>query len=230
MDFIIKVCLSHGNTTAGKNMKTILKGGNKKVAKFTFQDLVRDIVEAVQTEIAKISDFDNGAIRLLFVPKCDKAVGFFGGFGRHCEIDLGFPVREGASHTRAAKWRGKEDRKECDCYGYAALKIEGCAYALRNNLGRRSCDMPEEAETWGRASDQGCVVYDIFITDRFGIGDNSSPEHYFRLYVSVSGAMGDEDERCALAASSILQTWCDTELDYDGFGHFEKYLSLLKPE
>lgn len=196
----------------------------------TIQELVRRIISEIQAEAAKIPDFDDGAIRLLFVPKCNVAVDYLGGFGTDCEIDFGFPIKEGANHTRPAKWRGDEDREECGCYGYAALKIEGCAYALRNNLGRRSCDMPEENETWGRANDRGCVVYEIFITERFGIADASPPKPYFRLYVAVSGATGDEDERCALTAGNILQQWCDTELNDDGFGHFAKYLSLIKPE
>lgn len=197
--------------------------------KTTIQDLTRRLVTTIQTEAAKITDFDNGAIRLLFVPKCETAVNYLGGFGIDCEIDFGFPIKQGASHTRPAKWRNKEDREECDCYGYAALKIEGCAYALRNDLGRRSCNMPESAETWGRASDQGCVVYDIFIVERFGPADDPQLKHYFRLYVAVSGATGEEDEQCALASSEVLQQWCDTELDDDGFGHFAHYLSLVKP-
>lgn len=194
--------------------------------KLTIQKLVEGIVSAVQSEAAKIPGFDNGAIRLLFVPKCPAGERFLGGFGPNCEIDFGFPIKEGASHIRPAT----EDDKECDCYGYAALKIEGCAYALRNDLGRRSCDMPESAETWGRASDQGCVVYDIFITEVFGIADSSKPKPYFRLYVAVSGATGKEDEQCALAARDILQQWCSTERDDDGFGHVSQYLSLVKPE
>lgn len=194
--------------------------------KLTIQELTRSIVDAIQAEAVKVPDFDNGAIRLLFVPKCETAVDFLGNFGPDCEIDLGFPIKKGASHTRPAKWRGDVDRKECDCYGYAALKIEGCAYALRNNLGRHSCDMPEEAETWGRASDKGCVVYDISIVKGFWFTYNPSLKHYFRLYVAVSGALGDEDERCALAAGDVLQQWCDTERDDDGY----KIFFLTKPE
>lgn len=213
-------------------MKTILKGGKKmnESTKLTAQELIRNIVNAVQLEATKIPDFDNGAIRLLLVPQCGLAVDYIGGFGIDCEVDLGFPIKKGGNRTRPAKWRGDEDRKECGCYGYAALKIEGCAYALRNHLGRRSSDMPESAETWGRTNSRGCVVYDIFITERFGITDSSKPKPYFRLYVAVSGATGEEDEQCALAASGILQQWCSTERDDDGFGHIDQYLSLVKPE
>ena len=200
------------------------------MAKLTIQELVKKIVDAVQAQAKKILNFDNGAIRLLFVPKCGMADDFLGGFGPNCEIDFGFPIKKGTSHIRPAKWRGKEDRKECDCYGIAALKIAGCAFALRNNLGRRSSDMPTYAITLGRINDRGCVVYEIFISNRYGIPDHPPYRDYMRIYVAVSGAMGDEDEQCALAAGRVIQQWCDTELDDDGFGHFEKYLSLSGPE
>lgn len=194
--------------------------------KLTIQELAEKMRVAIQAEATKIPDFDYGAIRLLFVPKCEKANEFIGGFGIGCEVDLGYSIKEGGEKTRPAK----DDQKECACYGYAALKIEGCSHALRNGYGQRSSDMPEEFETWGRTNDGGCVVYEIFITERFGICDNSPPALYFRLYVSVSGATSSEDERCALVAGDILQQWCDTELDDDGYGHFKKYLSLAKPK
>jgi hypothetical protein len=203
--------------------KILLESGGEM--KHTIQTLARRIVNAVQAEAGKIPDLDNGAIRLLFVPKCGTADGYFGHFGLDCELGLVFPIKEGASHTRPAKWRGKEDRKECNCSGYAELKIQGCAYAHNHDLGQRSCDMPEEAVTWGRTNDRGCVVYDVYTTDTesLSVADNPTPMHAFRVYVAVSGATGDEDEQCALAAGYALQWWCDTSLG----GHPEKYLYSL---
>lgn len=228
MGFITKVCLSRGKTAAGKNMKYILKGG-KKMAKLTVQNLARNIVNAVQAEVAKIPDFENGAIRLLFVPKCSEAVKYLCGFGKDCEPDLVFPAKEGGKHVRPAGFRGSNE-PECDCYGYTAIKIGGCAYAVKHDLGRRSSDMPEDAITWGRVNDKGCVAYDVSYANRLGISDNPPYKHYFRLYVAVSGAEGEEDEQCALAASNVLQKWCDTELESDGFGHYGKCLEFKGPE
>lgn len=195
--------------------------------KKTIQSLVKEITNAVQEEAKKVPGFDNGAIRILFSPKCSAANSFLGEFTPKCELDFGYPIKPGGSHTRPAD----ENQDECDCYGYAALKIGGCVYALKNNLGRRSSDMPNEAETWGRTNDRGCIVYDIYYTSRFGPADDDPiPDHYLRLYVAVSGASGEEDERCALAAGNILQEWCNIELEDDGFGHKDKCLSLIGPE
>ncbi len=185
--------------------------------KNTIQTLVNQISDAIRAKAAEIPDFNNGAFRLLFVPKCEDANSFLGGFGIGCEIDFGFAIKDGGKRTRPAI----DGHKECACYGYAAEKIEGCAYALRNNLGRYSDDMPESAETWGRASDKGCVVYEIFANE-VGIMDDSLSKLYLRVYVAVSGATGKEDQQCALVAGDILQQWCDIKTDC-GF-------SLTKPE
>lgn len=194
------------------------------MSKFTIQGLVSNIANAVQSEAAKIPGLENGAIRILFVAKCKAAVNYLG-FGPQCEIDFGYPIKEGASHTIPAK----KDQAECDCYGYAALKIGGCSYAVRNNLGRRSCDMPVSAETYGRTNDRGCVVYDVLITEVSGIADKQKPKLYFRIYIAVSGATSEEDEQCALAAGDILRSWCKESND-DGFNHVDHYLDLVEPE
>jgi len=198
------------------------------MSNITIQELARNIVNAVQAEAAKVPGFDYGAIRLLFVPKIDMAEKFVGGFGLDCEMGLIYPIKLGASHTRPAQG----DEKECDCSGYAALKIQGCAYALKNGLGRKSGDMPESAETWGRASDKGCVVYEISMKlllkdcSPSGIGSVS----LLRLYVSVSGADSIDDERCAFVAGDIIRQWC-YEYIFDGdYGDFTPCLVLENPD
>ena len=195
--------------------------------KLTIQELSEKMKYAVREKALDFPGFDYGSMRFLFVAQCNKAVNFLGGFGKDCHIDLGYPIKLDGSHTRPAQPDLNE--KECACYGYAANKIEGCACALRNNYGRRSCDMPEKDETWGRVSDQGCIVYDVYYVDRFGITDDPKPEHYLRIYVSVSGATGQEDEYCAYAAGLIIENWCNTDIDDDGFGHYAPYLSFIRP-
>jgi len=197
------------------------------MAKITVQNLARNIVNAIQTEVEKIPGFDNGAIRLLFVPKCPEAVEYLCGFGKDCELDLVFPAKKGGKHVRPAGFRGSNE-PECDCYGDTATKVGGCAYARKKGYGRYSSDMPEKAITHGRTNDKGCIVFDIYITDKTETKVSPLPIDYFRLYVAVSGAMGDEDEQCALAACDVLQQWVD--IKNDGFGHYEKYLELDGPK
>ncbi|MDR1032632.1 MAG: hypothetical protein LBL84_01320, partial [Candidatus Nomurabacteria bacterium] len=100
--------------------------GNIDELKGTYVDFVHGIKNAVQAEIAKIDDFVNGAVRILIVPKCHEADEWLGGLGMDCERDFVFPATPGGSHTRPNGWRGDDDG-ECDCSGYAALKIQGAA-------------------------------------------------------------------------------------------------------
>jgi hypothetical protein len=72
-------------------------------------------------------------------------------------------------------------------------------------------------------------VYDLFFRRSLGVA-NLKGEQYLRIYVSVSGATGHEDERCALAATGPIEEFCDYMLDEDGMSGWQKYLSLLKPE
>ena len=129
--------------------------------KMTVQKFVEGIVDAVQAEAAKIPDFINGAIRILLVSKSDEADDFFVGFGHGCEMDLVYKIREGGSRIRPAGFRGDSTKPERDCYGTSANKVGGCAYALKNGLGRRSGDAPKSAEITGRLCELGCVAYDL---------------------------------------------------------------------
>jgi hypothetical protein len=177
--------------------------------------LAREIVRAVRAEAAKIPDFDNGAIRLLFAPKCAEAEHWLGDNGVDetvCETDFGYVIKKGFGHTRPNGWRGEDDG-ECDCYGYAALKIAGCAYAIKHGLGHRSSDMPAEAVTWGRENDPGCVGYCVEISSERTYGGGGQFKPYLRVYVSVSGATSEEDERCALAAGVVIERWCESTRD-----------------
>jgi|GEM_PF-1836218 len=233
MDFITKVCLSRGKTAAGKYKNIFLKGGRKMESRLMFSNLIKDIVDAVQAEIEKIPDFNSGAIRLQFAPKCDEAAENITGFGLLCELGLSFPVKVGASYTRPAGWRGNSSEPECDCNGYAALKIGGCTYAIKNGFGYRSRNMPTCAVTWGRENDPGCVAYDICAIPRMGNSSNSAvykPLTYVRIYISVSGATGEEDEQCALASGNVIQKWCDNGPDEVDVGYKEKILYCRGPE
>ncbi|MCL2085749.1 hypothetical protein FWH09_02340 [Candidatus Saccharibacteria bacterium] len=200
----------------------------------TFQELAKEIKEAIQAEIAKISDFNNGAIVMRFVPFNASAQKFLGGFDEDAEIELSYHIKpvgfgqKETSYTRPAGWRGKDF--EVNCRDYADLKIGACAYALHNNLGRRASDMPEDAETYGRVASTGCVVYDVERVETLGYSETPELVPFFRIYVAVSGATGEEDEICALAAGKVLKNWCDTELVPAAYySNPTKYLSLPEP-
>jgi hypothetical protein len=180
----------------------------------TLQELVQEIVQAVRLEVAKVPNFDNGAIRILLVPKCADTEHWLGDHGVDetiCEHDFGYVIKKGASHTRPNGWRGEDDG-ECDCYGYAALKTAGCSYAIKHGLGYRSSDCPNEAVTWGRENDAGCVGYDVSRVYTHGHAEHVCCEPYLRVYISVSGASSDEDELCALAGGVAIEQWCNKDL------------------
>lgn len=158
--------------------------------------LVRRLKNAVQKEIARIPDFKHGAIQFLFVPKCKKADRMMFAIGRDCERKFIFPSRDGYGHTRPSGFRDSEE-SECDCSGYAALKIQGAAFALKNGYGSKSQDMPDADITWGRENDPGAICFLVFKKARL----------FMRVYVAVSGASGQEDQKCAEAAGPILSRW-----------------------
>lgn len=175
----------------------------------TFADLRNGIRNAIRVEVATIPDFEEGAIMLCFVVKSKSANIVLG-----CPCDDGelnadviyaYSARPNSPKTRKNGFRGMTDG-EVACLGYAALKNEGCCYAVRNNLGHRSSDMPDEAVTWGRVNDRGTVCFDVIYNGPTPIG---YPNKYLflRIYITVSGASGEEDERCALAAAPVIKEW-----------------------
>jgi hypothetical protein len=173
----------------------------------TYVDLISGIKNAVQAEVAKINahnDFENGAIRVLIVPKCPGANEWFGGLDG-CEYDFVFHATPGGSHTRPAGWRDTNE-DELDCSGSSALQIQGAAYALKHEFGDTSSSMPESAITRGRSRDTGCVVTSV---GRYIYTDNiiRGIEIFMRVYVSVSGGTGTENEHCACAGINYIYQW-----------------------
>lgn len=182
----------------------------------TFLELANNLRNTIRARAATIPDFETGAIMLSFVVKSDDGNQFLGGFceegDSNVDVDLIYSVRPNSPKTRPNGFRGMTDG-EVACRGYAALKIEGCAYAVRNNLGRRSCDMPDEAISWGRENDRGAVCFDImrcleiYNSSYSTLLETHDPDLFLRVYIAVSGASGKEDEWCALAAADALKEW-----------------------
>ncbi len=160
---------------------------------------IQRLKTAIQQAVVKIPDFKEGAIQFLFVPKCKASDRMMFGIGLGCERKFIFAARQGFSHTRPAGYRGT-NKDECDCSGDAAAKIQGAAYAYKNDYGYRSSDMPASCIIPGRDNSPGAVCYAIFD------GDN---REYMRLYIGVSGAYGEENETCATAAAPIIRAWCN---------------------
>lgn len=173
----------------------------------SLRELLKGMVEVIQAKAATVPDFNNGAIRILMVPKNPFAEEWLGGFslpGSPCEIDFGYVIKKGGSHVRPAGWRGNPEKGEVDTYGYAALKVEAAAYVVKNGLGYRSADLPADAVIPGRKASQGCVVFEV--SSKLS---GYSTGLVLRVYVAVSGGTGEEDELCAMAVESVLDGWCD---------------------
>lgn len=187
--------------------------------KKSFRELVREIVNAVQEEVAKIPDFDYGAIHLKFVPKCEIANKWMGSFGLDCERDFVFPVRpDGSSHTRPRMRLYNIIYRERDCAGMAVQKIQGCAHAYKHGMGKYSDSISDEGVVKGRIYEPGCIVFPItYATEPPKIEADVSP--FMRLYVSVDGALHYERHNriCAAAALETLLRWCEEEYQSSGF-------------
>lgn len=181
----------------------------------TFPELANKLQIAIQAKAANVPDFNHGAIVIRFVPYTETARLFLGGFDTDCEIELSYHIKpvigfeQGVtSYTRPAGWRGDDSNPEVNCRSYADLKIGAAAYALKHNYGRRSSDIPNAYNTYGRENSRGCVVFDI--QSSTGSYDNVVQKNHLRVYVSVSGATGEEDEICALAAQPVLQDFANS--------------------
>ncbi|MCL2869725.1 hypothetical protein FWF48_02865 [Candidatus Saccharibacteria bacterium] len=196
----------------------------------SFRDLDAEILHAVRDEAAKIPDFECGAVRRLYVPKCVKTLDWL--LGLACDVDLDSPIREGGSVIRPVNWRGS-DVSAGDCYGWAALKIMGCAEAIRQGLGYRSCGLPQSFvdESWGLTNDQGCVAYDIHREFEAGTMSTIGNQLFVRIFISVSGATSAEDERCALAGGEVIRKWCAEDSRQERLTNLVPYLHIIgKPD
>ncbi|MFV0484772.1 MAG: hypothetical protein ACK5MU_00870 [Candidatus Saccharimonadales bacterium] len=189
--------------------------------KADFKKIMHQIVERVQVEAAKIPDFDAGTIRLTFNPLCEEAGKWLGDWdfgGSKCEPEFVFPIHDGGSHTRKAGWRG-ENCGIVNTYGYSALKVAAASYARAHEQG--NCSEDAKLEPWpddwcdeehGYAPSTGCVCYEI----DHAVWHTATPDGYdlkpfMRIHVSVSGATGEEDKRCAMAAFPAINGWCRSE-------------------
>lgn len=169
----------------------------------TFQELATEMKIAVREEAEADPRFIHGAMRFLFCPKTEHARKFLGGFDEEfVNIEVAAPIVKGGDMFLPPNYYGRGG-DGCDCYGYAGLKIEGCSYAVKNGLGRRSSDTPEAAVVLGRIRSRGCVAFDI--DSSLGVGDEVIQRPWMRVYSSVSGGNGGAfDEACALGVRVVL--------------------------
>ena len=196
----------------------------------TFFDLRDGIRDAIRAEVATIPDFDCGAIVLSFVVKSELANRLLGNpcdkDEENTDVDFAYSAKPNRPKTRPNGFRGMTDG-EVACRGYAALKIEGCCYAVRNGLGRRSSDMPDDAVTWGRANDRGAVCFDI--EGKLCPLRCANEFLLMRIYVAVSGVDSMEDERCALAAAPVIKKWA-TDVNLHDYDPRPLVLRVIEPE
>lgn len=193
----------------------------------TFQEANEVIISAIRFAASSIRDFEEGTIALRYAAKDPVTAAWIGSHSTtddqphygtlvnndtvtdpNVDVDLVYSVVPGNPKTRAAGWRGDPNNPEVACAGYAALKLEGCAYAVIHDYGYCSDDMPEEFVTDGRVNSRGAVCFDIF---PYQIDNGIIPDEKadieppcLRLYVAVSGATGEEDKYCAYQAIHAL--------------------------
>lgn len=190
---------------------------------YPFQEFNEILVRTLRHATDQIDSFAEGAIAIRYVAKSPAIAGWLGGHNvggigvpsgiendPDVDLDLIYSVVPGGRKTRAAGWRGDPSRYEVACAGYAALKLEGCAYAVVHGYGHYSDDMPAEFNTDGRVNGRGSVCFDIYPPeDEYGIISDdqlAEGEHpWLRIYIAVSGATGPEDKWCAYQAISALQ-------------------------
>lgn len=175
----------------------------------TFPQLAKQMKAAIRAEAQKNVRFKYGAMRFLFCPKSEDARKYLGGFDEDfVDIDVAAHIESGKSMTLPAGY-WIDGAGEVDCYGYAGMKIQGCAYAVNNGFGRRSSDCPEGAVIPGRCKSRGAVVFDL--QEMVGYGYDTNTTTWLRVYVAVSGGTGEMDARCALTVQPILETFAKSK-------------------
>lgn len=190
---------------------------------FTFQEFNETLIQTIRYATSQIDSFDEGAIAVRYIAKSPSIAGWLGehnvgAIGKpggveqdpNVDLDLVYSVIPGGPKTRTPGWRGDPNHREIACAGYAALKLEGCAYAVVHGYGRCSDDMPAKFNTDGRINSRGSICFDLYPPeDENGIITNdqlAEDEHpWLRLYVAVSGATGPEDKWCAYQSINALQ-------------------------
>lgn len=196
---------------------------------FTFREFNENLIQTLRYATSRIDSFAEGAIAVRYIAKSPAVAKWLGDYNAgaigvpsdiehdpNVDVDLVYSVVPGAPKTRAPGWRGDPNRYEVACAGYAALKLEGCAYAVIHGHGRYSDDMPTEANTDGRVNSRGAVCFDVYFPeDKNGIITDDQlvkGEHpWLRIYVAVSGATGPEDKWCAYQAIGALQQIIGTD-------------------
>jgi len=174
----------------------------------SFRKLIFAMRDAVRAEAATVSDFDYGGMVFLFRPWCVAADLLLDHLGaKHLVVE--YPIQEGGSFNHPASWHGTG--YEVDCRSCAHLKIGGCMYAVDNKHGRRSFDCPSQAVTHGGENDRGCICLSAYTPQILNDRDK-----FLDAFISVGGADGKEDERCAFAAVKPFAAWAQNGVSLDG--------------
>lgn len=167
------------------------------------------LIRSLRRAASCIPDFEEGAIAIRFVSKCQAAELWMGGpkTGENEEnVDLDFvvPVRPGGRKTRSAGWRDQPECSEMACAGVVMEMLEGCARAVIKDLGRTSDCLPDVWVIPGTSNRKGAICLDIDLP-KGHLDASHSPSHsmghFLRLYIGICGATPDEDHRCVFAAA-----------------------------
>lgn len=192
-----------------------------------YEELLKKIRDAVRAAAAKVDGFKNGSIRVLMYPmvkEADDWLGGLGDFGRKTNpfagISMGyndipdyewcFSITPGGSRVAIWPKEGTDDEVvEQDTYAFSAMKIAYCSRVEDREKGLSSSvklDEPYLSEENGFARYPGaiCVIvkkeqpYALIPAVKEGIP-------WLYIYVSVSGAESEDDEKCASAAITVIE-------------------------
>lgn len=163
-----------------------------------------NIEDAIREEIKTIPDFRYGAIGVMFVPRSDEATAWMSQLG----IETGQPryseALMDAGYTRPIGWRGSE--VELDCLGDVKRKLSSFASVKGAMAGDNheyeyllpGGNEPRFGEKGGR------MHYEILCE-----GEVGEIKRFLDIYVAVSGAEGEENQQCALAAEPVIERMFD---------------------
>lgn len=185
---------------------------------------IRDVVREKAQEIPKFRESGNGAIRILAYPLCREADEWLGGlstFGSDpaskddiVDYEYTFAITSGGRRVITGKWDDDTELQTVDCYAYSALKIAYCSRVQDEGAGLSSgvdLKIPHLTEDYGYAAHPGAICAEIL--QRKGdlaIDDSSEPstpverDPFCLIYVCVSGADSEDDEKCAMSSIGTI--------------------------
>lgn len=211
------------------------------------QKQIRDTVREAAQNIKCFRETGNGAIRITAYPCCKEADEWFGGLGEfrpaHQSVDAAvlvgwdnrpddipdyevvFSITSGGSPV--INYDGEDDKKhKCNCYAFSAMKIAHCSLAQHMGAGLSSgvdLNDPDAVEENGYGPYKGapCATVCTIIENDSADKESTKALPFCGIYVCVSGASPEQDEKCAAAGIRAIEKFFRDERST--FGYLKVY-------